>query len=227
MGVEFLLVKHYTLKVFCRINFRARIVTVWFILLQSPIQCIGRVPSVAIRWPKRQANPTPPSTVRVKNACGYTNYSIHIHFAVFNYFLLIQTCTSCHSDYKDCLFRYDVVKFWRQIQKWTASRFRREQFSCFYSVSYNFLHPVPPSWRQQPIWICPSAHAGWTPTLHRIPPNPQNECLFYFTSLFKQRRLNSFAKEGSNFTGMFFILSERSFVKSFQYSDWSRGGGRT
>ena len=113
------------------------------------------------------------------------------------------------------------------VQKCTASRFKREQFSCFYSVPYNFLHPVPPSWRHQPIWICPSAHARWTPTLHRIPPNPQNECLFYFTSLFKQRRLNSFAKEGSNFTGMFFILSERSFVKSFQYSDWSRGGGKT
>lgn len=72
---------------------------------------------------------------------------------------------------------------------------------------YNFLFPIlPASWRLLHTWFCSTAHANRLPHRpHSIKSTKTGVC-FVLTFLFKQRRLNSFTKEGSNFTGMFFIL---------------------
>jgi len=69
-------------------------------LTQPPIQWIPQICSVAVKWPGREADHSPPSSAEVKNVCSYTSTPHYVFMA---------WCLVKHSE--NFTFNLQFVKF--------------------------------------------------------------------------------------------------------------------
>ena len=85
---------------------------------------------------------------------------------------------------------------------------------------YKFLYPiVPASWRLLHTWCCSAAHASrLSHRPHSIKSTKTGVC-FVFTFFLNKGDLIPLPKKGQISLACFSFYVERSFVKSFQYTD--------